>query len=391
MENNKNRNKKIEEKEAINDNNRIQINEEKNYQYEKTLSELKNMGYINSELILDEKENPQTILIKNEKQELIAIYNDEGIKPLVPEGLALVNQFKELQKEENNLNNSRANNSLEKNKEVLNSNNKNNKNENNKEEENDEKELKNKDAQTEEEFQEELGDEYTVLAIIEDRYVIDRLNPTGEIIGYPLVARDNRTNKFVIMKNSGGKLEKLELGSQAIAGKNVDQYSRTGNIVEDKMINGETFNLPGGEKNDKLEIIGTGGEIQINLILNDKNNQKISSIPVKNSTQMMSTTKELDRIKENGNKIKEVEAILDEMIAKNLIEEGEANTLKREIATNGKPVEEDIAFLRALLEEKESQNANDNTKNGNENENENENENDDWQKTPWDNLRPPVF
>lgn len=358
MESNKDRNKILEAKEAINDNNLIQINEEGKYQYEKTLSELKNMGYINSELILDEKHNPQTILIKNEKQELIAIYNDEGIKALVPEGLALINQFNEQQKEENVNENSLKNSKTNSSKEKLQLDDENNSKEEDEKEE-DKKELKNKDAQTKEEFQEEVGDEYVVATEIVDEEISRKLISTEKFIGNPLIGFSKKTNNFVIIGNDGsGKLaEATLLTVPGVMGKTVDKYNYDGSTVEERGIVGKEIMLLPPENNDGLDLkLNEHGELEVNKIVNIRGDNP-QSFPV-DTKQTRPTTQEISDMKANGEKMEEITKILDEMVTENKISNGEKKRLMEEISNNNNTLNEDKAKLENIQGEKEADMAN---------------------------------
>ena len=219
---------------------------------------------------------------------------------------------------------------------------------------NDEKNLKNKNDVSKENIKKELGDDYVVSAEINDEEISKKFNATEGFIGNPLIAYNKKTNKFVIIGNDGtGKLKEATLLTvSAQSSKNVDKYNYDGSIVQEKGLVAKDIMLLPPENNDGIDLrINEYGEIEINKIVNLRGDNP-QSFPI-DTKQRVPSSSEISDMKANGEKLEEITNIIDELEAKNVIDNDEKNKLMEELATNGMSIEEDKEILEDIKKEKE--------------------------------------
>lgn len=214
---------------------------------------------------------------------------------------------------------------------------------------NNEKEENKITAVTKEQLQEVFGDKYVVAAEIDDKEISEKFSGIEGFIGNPLMAYNKETKQFVFIGNDqNGNIKESEL-IRTSSVVNVSKYNQNGTIKEEVAITGMIFIPPQNE--DALSIeMNEYGEVEINKVVNARSDNPIL-FPV-DTKQTVPTTMEIENMKQNGEKMQELELIINEMYDENLIDSNEANNLKEEIATNGKTVEEDREMLNNLAEQK---------------------------------------
>lgn len=234
--------------------------------------------------------------------------------------------------------------------------NENEENEEEKEDNTDEKELKNKNATSKEDIKKELGDDYIVAAEINDKEISDKFNATEGFIGNPLIGYNKKTNQFVIIGNNGnGKLKEAKLLTVSAQGfNNVDTYNYDGSEVQERGLTAQNIMLLPPENNDGIDLrMNEYGQIEMNKIVNLRGDNP-QSFPI-DTKQRVPSSQEISDMKANGEKMDEITKIIDELIAKDVIDKDEKNELMEKIATNGKSMEEDKKMLEDMKKDKEEQ------------------------------------
>ena len=339
----KNRNNKEESLTEINDNNRMIIYEEKS-------KEFKESGYDN-EIIYNEQEEPQAIVIYGEDKTPIAKYSMEnGLEIYANEGLELVElseedkkrleagvEAKKIDKEEL--------------KELEGKTDEEKQNEEEKEKEDDsEKSIE----ELEEELQEQTGSEYEIIGKMPDtgnEKIAGKIRETEGFTGNIYKVK-NKTTGQISLAGIGpdGKIKEVSYRRiQAPIGKEIIEHKADGKVKSTTFKSSELIILPG----TNVALDGTDKELNAVVNYNGENPQSFR-VEVEPTVER-TTSKEVDEMKQDSEKMGELTQIIDTMVEKGYITKEDGDRKLGQIANDGKDLDENIEELKDLLKEKENE------------------------------------
>ena len=325
--------------------------EDLQYEYEEKLDEIKKLGYKESFINYDKKDGkeiPLKIVICKEKDIPVGSYTlDDGLELNDSRAMDLLELANNWEKEKEEEQRQRQSNDS----------NKNNKAEKGEDSEKGEENLpqtqKEEPNQIVEELKKSTGHEYEIIVKISESgqgnsFILSKIRAAQNITGSVYKVLDKSTGEYTLAGKSGkdGNI-------------NVVDYKRSSmslNTSSEHIVGGDSVTEKQQEHANDLMDIGDGISLEItkhelNAVFKNQNGKndsfKIETEPVSGK----STTKEVEEVKLNHEKVAEVRNLIDQL---NIDKEAKERRFKA-IMKNGAYIDEDIAKLREEIEEQRNE------------------------------------
>lgn len=198
-------------------------------------------------------------------------------------------------------------------------------------------------------MEEELGDEYVIVAEITDQQTSAQLSELEGYIGNPYVVTNKKTGEIRIAgRDQAGKFKVSDYERTYPSPTEVTRMNQDGTQTRETGIRGT---IKFGSSKDQaldIEIIGSGTVVinRINNIDNPNKDDQVS-IPI-DTKQTNPTSLEVDQMRENAEMMDEIMEKLDDLVEREILTEQEKEDKLERISSNGKPLEEDLADLEQL-------------------------------------------
>ena len=217
-----------------------------------------------------------------------------------------------------------------------------------------EKQEENNLQNIEEQLNKNTGDEYEILSIIPrtgNEEIVSKIYSTSGFVGDIYTVKNKQTGEYSLAGMKDGKII-------------VDSYKRIPSTIKNVYENGpdgKRLTNPDQEKSKELICLSNEENLALditenkaNVVVNPKDNPQVYPLETK-PVKTISTTKEVDEMKQNPQLMKEINDILDRLVEKGYINENQKTDHLQLISKNGNSLEDDKKKLEKFEEEKDEE------------------------------------